>query len=404
MDGRPQHTAARGLLVGLDVLLVVLTVVTVVRAPAGQRAATAVVALVLLGLYAAGRRVVRVYDRPVDAPRGRWWPDAAWVTALTVVWAVLLVLSPEALWTAFPLLLLQMHVLGPRRGLPAVAVTTVVAVGAGLARAEGPWLGFVLGPVLGAAVAAGVVLGLEAIVRESQARQRALDELTRARRHLARAERESAVAAERERLARDIHDTLAQSLSAIELLLRTADEAIGTDDARARALVARSREAAASSLAEARRFVRDLTPVDLDGGTLLAALRRVAERSTATADEAAGHAGALTVTVESSGTPRPLPLAVETALLRVAQSALANVVRHARATQAGVVLRFTDDTVVLDVVDDGCGFDPGATDGFGLAAMRSRAAELGGTLVVDSTPGSGTALAVAVPLAEEAAP
>ncbi len=393
----PQPSATRALILGLDVLLASLAVVAVVQAPPGRTWAAAVVAAVLVAVYVAGRRAVRVHDRAVDTPRGAWWPDTAWIAALVLPWVVLLWLSPAALWLAFPLMILQMHVLGPHRGVVAVAVTTALAVAEGLlvqADADDPWTGFVLGPVLGGAVAVGVVLGIEAFVRESQTRQRTVDELTQVRQHLAQAERDRAVTDERARLARDIHDTLAQSLSAIELLLRAADDAVGTDDERAHDLVGQARGAARDSLAEARRVVQDLTPPDLDRTTLVAALRRVAERQP------------LDVSVHTAGDVRPLPVPVETALLRVAQSALANVVQHSGAVRARLTLTYERDTVTLDVVDDGRGFDPelaagaaGASGrGFGLPSVRSRARELGGTVTLETSPGAGTALAVTLPV------
>ncbi|MFE5335034.1 sensor histidine kinase [Isoptericola sp. NPDC056573] len=400
MIHRPQPSATRALILGLDVLLAALAVVAVLQAPPGRTWASAAVAAVLVAVYVAGRRAVRVHDRSVDTPRGAWWPDTAWIAALVVPWVVLLWLSPAALWLAFPLMILQMHVLGPHRGVVAVAATTVLAVAEGLlvqADADDPWTGFVLGPVLGAAVAIGVVLGIEAFVRESQTRQRTVDELTQVRQHLAQAERERAVTEERARLARDIHDTLAQSLSAIELLLRAADDAVGTDDDRARDLVGQARGAARDSLAEARRVVQDLTPRDLDRTTLVAALRGVAARQP------------LDVSVHTAGDVRPLPVPVETALLRIAQSALANVVQHAEAGRARLTLTYERDTVTLDVVDDGRGFDPeavagaaGATGrGFGLPSVRSRAQELGGSVALESSPGAGTALAVTLPVEVE---
>ena len=169
--------------------------------------------------------------------------------------------------------------------------------------------------------------------------------------------------------------------------------------------------------------MRDLAPADLESATLVGALERVAERTAlASGDD-------LRVTVDVSGRPRPLPVPVETALLRIAQSALANVVQHAGASRAAVTLSFLGDAVALDVVDDGRGFDPlalpgprpgadggsavgpeergdGATgaatppprSGFGLTAMRSRVAELGGTFSLETEPGAGTALAVHLPL------
>ncbi len=386
--------APRALLGGLDVLLVALTLVAVTQAPAGSRGVAVVLGAVLLAVHAWGRSRVRAHETTLDGPRGRGRGAAAWMAADLLLWVGLLAVAPAALWLAFPLVLLQMHVLGPRRGMVLAAVTTAGAVVAGLLRhtAGTPVLGYVLGPVVGAGVAVGFVLGLEALVRESQARQRAIDELTAAREHLAAAERDRVVAVERERLAREVHDTLAQGFSAIELLLRSALEAIGTDDERARALVGTARSTAVDDLAEARRFVRGLSPADLAAASLPDALRRVAERS-------AQHG--LRVVPHVEGPARPLAAPVETTLLRVAQSALANVRQHADARRADVTLTYLDDRVLLDVVDDGRGFDPAtsASDGgFGLPAMRSRVRELGGTLSLETAPGAGTAVAVSLPV------
>jgi signal transduction histidine kinase len=172
---------------------------------------------------------------------------------------------------------------------------------------------------------------------------------------------------------------------------------IGTDDEQAHRFVDQARRTAQENLGEARRFVHALAPADLDGATLVAALRRVADRAQDTAD-------GLHVRVEVSGGRRRLPVALEAALVRVAQSALANVVQHSGAAHAAVTVTYQDDEVILDVVDDGCGFVPGPqadraqARGFGLAAMGSRIREIGGTLTVESAPGEGTAVAVRLPV------
>ncbi|RYV52778.1 sensor histidine kinase [Pengzhenrongella frigida] len=357
--------------------------------------------------YAWGRATIRVLEAPITTPRGAWWPAGAWITGLALLWVVLLVTSTAALWIAFPMMLLQMHVLGPHRGVLAVSATTLLAVGTGLLERAGTdaSIGFVLGPVVGAAVAVAVVLGFEALARESEERQRTVEELTEVREHLAAAERDAAVAGERERLAREIHDTLAQGFSAIELLLRAADAGIGVDDTRARGYLDQARRTALDNLGEARRFVRALAPADLDGATLVAALERVARRAQDTA-ASDGTPEALVVRVQTAGPRRALPIALEAALVRVAQSALANVVQHAGARNAAVTLAFLDDEVILDVVDDGRGFDPDRQPdrshpgGFGLVAMSSRAHELGGTLAVETAPGDGTAVAVRLPTSD----
>ena len=387
--------ASRALLRGLDILLIALLVVAVLQAPAGARWVAAAAAVTCAGVHVWGRRSVRVHEEALDDRHGTGRAVVAWMVADAVLWLVLLVTSPAALWLAFPLILLQMHLLGPVRGIVAAVCTTAVAVSAGLVRRDpaDPLLGYVLGPVVGAAVAVGVVLGLETLVRESQARQRALDDLTTARQHLAAVERERVVAAERERLAREVHDTLAQGFTAVELLLRSARQVIGTDDARAAALVDDARVTALDNLTEARRFVRALAPADLATASLPDALRRVAER-------AAGPD--LQVFSRVEGAARPLAVTLEATLLRVAQSALANVRQHAHARRVDVTLTYLEGRVLLDVVDDGRGFDPAAPPsggGFGLEAMRSRVRELGGTWTLETATGEGTAVAVSLPSA-----
>ncbi|MFE3113224.1 sensor histidine kinase [Kitasatospora indigofera] len=322
--------------------------------------------------------------------------SALWLGALTAAWLVLLALTQDGVWLAFPLFFLQLHLLGRRSGLAAVALTTAAAV-----------LGFawhqhrfdpaaVIGPTLGAAVAIATVLGYQALYRESEERRRLIDELSAARADLAAAHHTAGVLAERERLAGEIHDTLAQSLSSIQLLLRAAGRALPDRTEAAAGYVEQARQAAQDNLAEARRFVRALTPPDLDGSSLPAALERLCATT-------AEHSG-VPVRFHLSGDPVPLPGPHEVALLRIAQSALANTVRHARASHAEVTLSYMDSEVALDVFDDGTGFDPAAVSapgtgdaGFGLPAMRARARSLGGTFTVESAPGRGTALAVLLP-------
>ncbi|MFD4992654.1 ATP-binding protein [Cellulosimicrobium cellulans] len=408
--------ATRWLRRGLDVLLVGLLALSLAGALATAGTVRGVVAVVLcaalLVLYVLGRRRLPIPD-DVEAPRGAWWPARAWVTGLVVLWVALCLTSVTAVWVAFPLMFVAMHVLGPRRGPVAVGVIVLLVVAVMVAITGNVLaLPFVLGPAIGGAVAVVVVLALEAVVRESQERQRTLDELVRTRDELATAERERAVAGERERLAREIHDTLAQGFSSAELLLRAAQTALDDGDvATARGYVEQTRDVARHNLAEARRVVRALAPADLASSNLVDALRRNAARSSGRAG-----GGGPDVVVRVSGDAVPLPTDVEAALLRVAQSALANVERHADASRVAVTLSFLagaapgKEAVALDVVDDGRGFDPdglpepspdgagGAAGGFGLVAMRARLAELGGTLSVESAPGAGTAVAAWVPL------
>ncbi|MFI1167671.1 sensor histidine kinase [Streptomyces sp. NPDC020801] len=322
---------------------------------------------------------------------------AVWLTALSGSWLVLLALSPDALWAAFPLYFLQLHLLPVRWGLPAVAATAAAAIAGFIGHGERVTPGAFIGPLLGAAVAVATVLGYEALYRESERRRELIEELVATRAELAGAERTAGTLAERERLAREIHDTLAQGLSSIQLLLRAAQRAL-PDGSPAAAHIEQARATAQDNLAEARRFVHALTPPDLERGSLAGALERLC----------AGAAAPPVVRFTVSGTPAELPTPYEVALLRIAQSALGNTLRHAHAGRAEITLSFMDTAVALDVVDDGIGFVPGAVPatvgpgsavdgGFGLPAMRSRAEALGGTFAVESAPGQGTAVAVTLP-------
>ncbi|MCY0938612.1 sensor histidine kinase [Streptomyces sp. H34-S4] len=344
---------------------------------------------VLAAVYLAGVRTPVVHSS-VRA-------GAVWLAALGTVWAALLVVSPDGLWIAFPLYFLELHLLRLRWGVAAVAVTACAAIGGFLGHSGAVTPGAFLGPLLGGAVAVATVLGYQALYRESERRRELIEELITTRAELAAAERSAGILAERERLAREIHDTLAQGLSSIQLLLRAAERGL-PEGSPTLPHIGRAREAAQENLAEARRFVRALTPPDLEYGSLPAALERLCS----------GAPGPR-VRFSLSGAPRPLPTPYEVALLRIAQSALANVVRHAGAGRAEITLTFMDSSVTLDIVDDGKGFDPGAASrapsdggGFGLPAMRSRAETLSGLFTVESTPGQGTAVAVTLPLPAEA--
>lgn len=322
---------------------------------------------------------------------------ALWLAAVGACWLVLLALSPDAVWVAFPLYFLQLHLLSRRAALAAVTATAAAAIAGFAAHRHSFSPAMAIGPALGAAVAVAVVWGYQALYRESDHRRRLIEELTATRADLAAAQHTAGVLAERDRLAREIHDTLAQGLSSIQLLLRAAERALPQAPQNAARYVDQARQAAVDNLAEARRFVAALTPPALEGTTLAGALERLCTTTSARHRLAARF--------HLTGDPAPLTTAHEVALLRIAQSALANTVRHAEATAAEVTLRHLGDHVALDVVDDGRGFDPAhlpapdpETGGFGLAAMRARAQALGGTLTIESAPGHGTALAAQLPL------
>ncbi|MER6167993.1 sensor histidine kinase [Streptomyces violaceorubidus] len=320
----------------------------------------------------------------------------AWLGPVVVVWMVLVVLAPSFAWCAVPLFYTGLRTLPARAALVLVTVLTVFVVAAQLRLAGGFDPNLLLAPPAVAAIAAAVFLHTE----RQAARQRALiDDLIRTRRELAASERREGTLAERQRLSMEIHDSLAQGLSSQRMLLQAAERVWESDPGKARAHVRRAASVAEHNLAEARRFVHDLAPADLArGGGLEAALRALAAR------ESDDHL-TVRVHVEDGTRVPPLPGRVQSALLRVAQGALANVREHAGASTAALSLTLLDDEVVLDVTDDGHGFDPAERSdapagmrGHGLPAMHARLRQLGGTLTVESAPGEGTALSAAVPL------
>ncbi|MFI6155295.1 sensor histidine kinase [Kitasatospora sp. NPDC051170] len=391
---RPRITpVARILQVCLHLLVAGLLALVVVRAAVGRDGdpvAVGAAASAMAVCYAVGPRLASVRRSRRAA--------ALWLALLGVTWAGVLIATQDGVWLAFPLYFLELHLLDRRGGLVAVALTALAAIAAWSWHLHTFGFAASIGPALGAAVATATVLGYQALYRESEERRRLIDELTAARADLAAAHHTAGVLAERERLAREIHDTLAQSLSSIQLLLRAAQRALPERTEAASGYVEQARQAAQDNLDEARRFVRALTPPALDGDPLPVALERLCATTTA-------HSG-LAVQLHVSGEPVRLPVPQEVALLRIAQSALGNTVRHAGASHAEVTLSYMEGEVALDVFDDGAGFDPaavagrtgGGDGGFGLPSMRARARALGGRFTVESAPGEGTALAVQLPV------
>ncbi|MFF4169165.1 sensor histidine kinase [Streptomyces sp. NPDC001744] len=208
--------------------------------------------------------------------------------------------------------------------------------------------------------------------------------------------REAGIADERRRLAAEIHDTIAQGLTGVVTQLQAASAAPDRESAETH--LRRAAGLARHSLGEARRSVRNLSPVALEHDTLPGALRRTVEEWA----ERTGVDARFTVT----GTEAPLHDEVAATLLRIAQEALSNTARHSGAARAGVTLSYMGDEITLDVRDDGRGFDPLARPGrgtgeggFGLDGMRARAERLTGTVTVETAPGEGTAVSARVPLA-----
>jgi signal transduction histidine kinase len=329
-----------------------------------------------------------------------WWliarPQAPRRTLVYLVgavglWVALIALHPVFLWLGLGVLApLCLHDL--RHGL---AVVLVLAAGWGWQLAREP--GAIRWPTVAAVsvFVAGALLSvayMDAVVRQSRERQRLLEQLQATQVELAAAERHAGVLAERQRLARDLHDTLTQGFASVVLLLEAAEEHLATGRPADRH-VRQALRSARDNLAESRRVVWALHPRPLTEGSLPQALEQLASRL--------GEETGLRAEAVVTGTVRPLAAQVAAALLRNAQEALANTRKHAAASQVTLTLSYLDDLAMLDIHDDGVGFDPAGTaavgGGLGLGAMRERAAALGGSLVIESAPGEGTTIAVELP-------
>ncbi|WP_255770785.1 sensor histidine kinase [Pseudarthrobacter sulfonivorans] len=367
-------------------------------------------AVALAATYLAGTAAEKRYA----AGRSSFNPHPyalLWLGLVTALWGALLAGSAEFSWVAFPLFFLHLHVLPRRVALFTIPLMTIAVVASQWAASglPSPTLPMVLGPVLGAGFAVVTGLAYRALYLEGEAQRLAADELRSTRAELARTQREAGVAAERERLAREIHDTLAQGLSSIVLVARAAEKSLAAGDLATTAeRFALVEQTASENLAEARSFVRGLTAPRLQESSLSETLRRLCSE---TETLAAARGEGLRCRFELVGDTAELPSQYSVTLLRAAQASLANVRQHAKARTAVVTLAFLGDEVTLDVYDDGTGFEPAAHgrgaagrpdgSGFGLRSLGARVTELNGSLEVESASGEGTVVAIRLPLRGE---
>ena len=219
-----------------------------------------------------------------------------------------------------------------------------------------------------------------------------IEERKRLQSSLASAERKAGVLEERQRLAREIHDTLAQGFASIIVHLERAEQINGLATSPAKGHLDLARSVAREGLEESRRMLGALRPEILEQRALPEAVTRVCEEWS----RRTGIESRLSIT----GTPEPMHPDIELTLLRGVQEGLTNVARHSGARTTAVTLSYMEDLIVLDVQDDGKGFVPSADgrSGFGLAGMRERAESLQGSLQVESVPGEGTTISLTLPL------
>lgn len=246
------------------------------------------------------------------------------------------------------------------------------------------------------AAAASILLGawMSAIINQSMQRRQLIEQLEMTQTELAKSKRHEGILEERQRLAREIHDTLAQGFTSIVMHLEAAEQALPDDQETTQKHLQRARTTARNSLEQARRVVQDLRPESLENQALPEAIQRTAVRWQ--------EETSIPVNSITTGTPIPLHPDVEVTLLRAAQESLNNIRKHAQATAVQITLSYMADVIILDVQDNGVGMSRATpsplTGGYGLQAMRERAAQLGGTVEIESEPGAGTTLVVSIPI------
>ena len=341
-----------------------------------------------------------------------------WLAAITALWLVLLFLSPAFVWVAFPLMFLYLALAGKVSGVVVVVflwAATWVVPWWDTVRATGPQppdIATILGPGIGAVLAVLVSAAYRHLLGQAVHHQRVAAALRAAQTDLAVTEHRAGQLEERERLAREIHDTLAQGFSSIVLLARAAGQHELPDSTRQ--ALATIEETSVTNLAEARAFVRHLATA-APHGSLTSQLERLAARYET---ELAVRNQPLQTSLRWEGeAAASLSEPVRAAVLRTVQVGLGNVAAHARARHAVITIGIWPNELTVDIFDDGVGFDapdtfrPGFTPpphnaqdqhtGYGLYGLEQRLTALNGSLTVESTPGEGTVLAARIPLTSQ---
>jgi signal transduction histidine kinase len=335
---------------------------------------------------------------PIHAFRRHPWRTFGYLSLGWALWLALLVLDPSYFFVLCGLYPQAFVFLPFPWSLFGGVALLVLSLGRYLLNlGEGSEVGFIF--TLGSGVIGiGWMLFLQATFSHTSKQAQLIEQLQEARRELAQAERLAGIMQERQRLAAEIHDTVAQGFTSIVRSIENRSPSLLPTDESIRPILAHIEKIARESLAETRTLLWALQPEAFEHTSLpdfLAAL-------TTSFSQEHGIAAQMVVT----GKVLALRPEIEVTLLRAAQEALANVWKHAQASSVFLTLSYMDETVALDAQDDGKGFDswcllspPRArsTGGFGLLALRERVEQQGGTLTVESEPGEGTTVALTIP-------
>lgn len=315
-----------------------------------------------------------------------------------LLWYVLLTISPAfylvlfGFGLIFYLLPIRYAAFATLSVMVGVIYDQVADSGAGLSLTD-PLI-WVFGLTGVSAVAMGV--WISAIVGQSTRRRDLITQLEQTQAELVASEHRSGILEERQRLAREIHDTLAQGFTSIVMHLEAADQALSDDSDTLKKHLDRARQTARDSLDQARRVVHDLRPDLLEQFSLPDALKRVTDRWSEGTD--------IRATTTITGDLVPLHPNIEVILLRAAQESLNNIHKHAQATSVQLTVSYMGDVIVLDVKDNGIGLNNAPksplSGGYGLQAMTERVKHYGGSVELESDPGEGTTVVVTIPLSD----
>ena len=378
--------------------IAISAVLTVLDPDAGNLALILLLTLLWIAWHWGG---MRLGNRGED-----FWEEKAFLRLFVllgdiVFWFVLVSLSPNYYIALFGLFGQIFRHLPIRYAI----VTTIVLIGAISFKQvadEGQTLSL-SDPLLWVYLLMGmafILLGvwISAIIGQSTRRRELIEQLEATQAQLAAAERREGMLEERQRLAREIHDTLAQGFTSIVMHLEAAEQALPDQLDVLQTHLNQARKTARSSLEQARRVVQDLRPELLEQHALPEAIGRAAERWS----EESG----IPVEVTITGDICPLHPDIEVTLLRAAQEALNNVRKHANASEVCLTLSYIEDVIILDVQDNGAGLEEPLpaplSSGYGLQAMRERVGQFGGEVLLESDPGEGTTLVVSVPVSVKA--
>ena len=383
------------------------------KLPTGSRvAASLALAAMIPWYFFFGRPIMRLDEKTwQQAVTG--WRGPAYLTGIIALFAVVQHVNPNAWFLAFMLTPQCFQMAAPIRRAMVFVIALNVAGGLFLALAQRTAQNVATAVITAFfAITFSVVYSRWTVRVIEQSRERAalIAQLESAQAELAVAYHEAGVQAERQRLAADIHDTLAQGFLSIVTLIQAAQASrAGTEPDLVGEYLELAVATARENLAEARGLITAIAPASLDDVGLAGAVAR--------ATGATGKAAGIEATCAVEGVARPLPTATEVVLLRVCQEALANVRKPAAATRVDVRLRYSASTVELAVADNGRGFTtapetgaanaraeanwatavPEASAGFGLRSMDKRLRQVGGTLTVASAPGAGTTIQAEIP-------